>query len=206
MGWTCLIGPSGAGKSTLLRLLAGLPAAVRFDGRVTAPDRIAYLAQEDLLLPRLSALANVTLGARLRGGPVDRGEAMALLEAVGLKGMEARRPGQLSGGQRQRVALARALMEHAPLALLDEPFSALDAANRERMQDLALTRLAGCRVLLVTHDPFEALRLGQRILLLNGGRLEEIEALPGKAPHGPQTPGFGARYDEVMARLKGAVA
>lgn len=206
VGWTCLTGPSGAGKSTILRLLAGLPTAARFEGRVQAPDRVAYMAQHDLLLPRLSVLANVTLGQRLRAGRADRAAARAQLAAVGLAGMEARRPATLSGGQRQRVALARALMEHAPLALLDEPFSALDAETRERMQDLALVRFAGCRVLLITHDPFEALRLGTRICLLRDGVLQDLPALPGAAPHGPQTPGFGAAYEALMRGLRGAAA
>jgi putative hydroxymethylpyrimidine transport system ATP-binding protein len=203
-GWTCLIGPSGAGKSTVLRLLAGLPTGARFEGQVTKPDRIAYLAQQDMLQPRFSALTNVTIGQRLRGEREDRVRAAGLLRAVGLDGMEQRRPDELSGGQRQRVALARALIDDAPLALLDEPFSALDAANRQRMQDLAHDTLAGRSVLLVTHDPFEALRLGTRILLLATGRLVELPAMPGPAPHGPQTIGFGARYDHLMASLMGA--
>ncbi len=201
VGWTCLIGPSGAGKSTVLRLLAGLPTGARFEGQVTAPDRIAYMAQSDLLLPRLSAVENATLGQRLRGEPGDRARAAVLLAEMGLAGLERRRPAALSGGQRQRVSLARALIEDAPLALLDEPFSALDAANRQRMQDLALAHLAGRRVLLVTHDPLEALRLGQRICLMAGGRMEDLPTLPGPAPHSPQEPGFGRVYDGLMARL-----
>jgi len=203
-GWTCLIGPSGAGKSTVLRLLAGLPTGARFIGEVGAPARVAYLAQQDMLQPRFSALTNVTIGQRLRGEQADHARAATLLRAVGLEGMENRRPAELSGGQRQRVALARALIDDARLALLDEPFSALDAANRQRMQDLAHDTLTGRSVLLVTHDPFEALRLGTRIFLLAGGRLEELPAMPGPPPHGPQTVGFGARYDHLMARLMGA--
>jgi putative hydroxymethylpyrimidine transport system ATP-binding protein len=201
IGWTCLVGPSGAGKSTVLRLLAGLPTATRFEGRVTAPPRVAYMAQQDLLQPRLSVLGNVLIGQRLRGERVNRGRALTLLDAVGLHGLQARRPADLSGGQRQRVALARALMEEAPVALLDEPFSALDAVNRMRMQDLSRDRLAGKCVLLVTHDPFEALRLGDRIFMLARGRLEELPALPGPPPHGPQTPDFGAHYDRMLAQL-----
>lgn len=201
VGWTCLIGPSGSGKSTVLRLLAGLPTGARFEGTVTAPDRIAYMAQADLLLPRLTVMQNVELGQRLRGVKPDRARAASLLARTGLAGLERRRPAALSGGQRQRVALARALMEDAPLVLLDEPFSALDSANRQRMQDLAVTALAGRRVLLVTHDPLEAIRLGARICLLAGGRFTEIEALPGAIPHGAQEAGFGRIYETVMARL-----
>lgn len=201
VGWTCLIGPSGSGKTTVLRLLAGLPTGARFDGSVTAPDRIAYMAQADLLLPRLTVIQNVELGQRLRGLKPDHGRAAALLAQTGLAGLDHRRPAALSGGQRQRVALARALMEDAPLVLLDEPFSALDSANRQRMQDLALSSLAGRRVLLVTHDPLEAIRLGRRICLLAGGRLAELDALPGPVPHGALEAGFGQKYEAVMARL-----
>jgi putative hydroxymethylpyrimidine transport system ATP-binding protein len=204
IGWTCLVGPSGAGKSTVLRLLAGLSTAARFEGKVNAPARIGYMAQEDLLQPRLSVLSNVLIGQHLCGGAVDRAGAMALLQAVGLTGFERRMPKDLSGGQRQRVALARALMEDAPLALLDEPFSALDAANRIKMQDLARERLAGRAVLLVTHDPFEALRLGERIFLLANGRLAQIDALPGPPPHSPQSDGFGAHYDGLLMQLVAA--
>ncbi len=204
IGWTCLIGPSGAGKSTVLRLLAGLSTATRFEGTISSPSRIGYMAQEDLLQPRLSVLSNVLIGQHLRGGPVDTDLAMALLEAVGLTGFERRRPKALSSGQRQRVALARALMEDAPLALLDESFSALDAANRIKMQDLARDRLAGRAVLLVTHDPFEALRLGDRIFMLANGRLEQVDALPATPPHSPQTEGFGAHYDRILLQLLAA--
>lgn len=204
VGWTCLVGPSGAGKSTVLRLMASLSTAARFEGNVKAPARIGYMAQEDLLQPRLCVLSNVLIGQHLRGGPVDGAGAMALLHAVGLTGFERRMPKDLSGGQRQRVALARALMEDAPLALLDEPFSALDAANRIKMQDLARDRLAGRAVLLVTHDPFEALRLGDRIFLLANGRLAQIDALPGPPPHSPQTAGFGEHYDRILMQLLAA--
>ena len=157
-----------------------------------------------LLLPRLSVIGNVELGQRLRGVRPDRARAMALLAQTGLAGLEHRRPAALSGGQRQRVALARALMEDAPLVLLDEPFSALDSASRQRMQDLAVSCLAGRRVLLVTHDPLEAIRLGSRICLLAGGRLAELEALPGAIPHAAQEEGFGRIYESVMGRLMAA--
>ena len=198
-GWTCLLGASGAGKSTILRLLAGLPTGTRFEGRIRAPDRVAWMAQEDLLQPRLGVLGNVLLGCRLRGERADAARARALLASVGLGGMEDRAPSSLSGGQRQRVALARALMERAPLALLDEPFSALDAGTRRRMQDLARSQLAGTAVLLVTHDPMEALRLGDRVWLLSGARLDPVD-LPCEAPpRGLQS--LAAASELLMARL-----
>ncbi|MGV8988028.1 MAG: ABC transporter ATP-binding protein [Cypionkella sp.] len=200
-GWTCLLGASGVGKSTILRILAGLPVEASFDGQIEAPPRIAYMAQEDLLQPRLSVLDNVLIGQHLRGERPDRAHALGLLRSMGLEGYEKRRPASLSGGQRQRVALARALMEDAPLALLDEPFSALDAANRRKMQDLTVARMAGCCVLLVTHDPFEALRLGHRVLLLAEGRLQALPDLPGLPPHEMEGPAFAPAYERLIARL-----
>jgi putative hydroxymethylpyrimidine transport system ATP-binding protein len=179
--WTCLLGASGVGKSTLLRLLAGLALGVRFDGTygasdgVALPGRVALMAQSDLLLPWLECLGNVTLGARLRGQVPDLARAKALLAQVGLAEHLRRRPAQLSGGQRQRVALARTLMEDCPVILLDEPFSALDARTRAQMQELAARLLAGRTVLMVTHDPAEAARLGDQVLLMTAQGLAQVE-------------------------------
>ncbi len=176
---TCLLGASGVGKSTLLRLLAGLPTGVAFEGRVNRLPA-ALMAQEDGLLPWLSVAQNVALGARLRGEvPAD---PAALLASVGLAGFEARLPGTLSGGQRQRVALARTLAEDRPLVLLDEPFSALDARLRLEIGALALRLLAGRRVLIVTHDPAEAARLGDQILILTRAGLVPHPAPKGAVP------------------------
>ncbi len=184
--WSCLLGPSGCGKTTILRLIAGLETGVSFDGAVRASDgaavsgRVAYMAQTDLLLPWLDVIDNVTLGARLRGEPADLKAAFALLERLGLEKHVHKRPSRLSGGQRQRVALARTLMEDRPVVLLDEPFSALDACTRADMQDLAAKMLAGRTVLLVTHDPGEAARLGDHVFLLSHRGL--IEAVPPLVP------------------------
>jgi putative hydroxymethylpyrimidine transport system ATP-binding protein len=170
--WTCLLGASGVGKSTVLRLIAGLPTGAQFFGTVTASDarpldgRVAYMAQADLLFPWLDVVGNVTLGARLRARRPDTARARALIERVGLGPRAGRRPRTLSGGERQRVALARTLMEDRPVILLDEPFSALDARTRADMQELAAELLEGRTVLLVTHDPAEAARLGHAILLM----------------------------------------
>lgn len=170
--WTCVLGRSGVGKSTLLRLIAGLPCAGTFDGQITASDgidtagRISVMAQSDLLLPWLSVLENTVLGARLRGEAPDLQRAETLLERVGLLGDKHKKPNALSGGMRQRTALARTLMEDRRIALLDEPFSALDASTRADMQELAAEVLADKTVLLVTHDPAEAVRLGHQIIVL----------------------------------------
>ena len=160
------------GKTSLLRIIAGLepPAS----GRVTATDgqalagRIAYMAQQDLLLPWATVLANVMLGATLRGMAKDKARAMQLLDRVGLAGRERALPGELSGGMRQRAALARTLYEDRPVILMDEPFSALDAITRARIQNLAAELSRGRTVLLITHDPMEACRLGHHLLVLAG--------------------------------------
>lgn len=169
---TCILGRSGVGKSTLLRRIAGLECAGVFTGHITASDhdslvgRIAFMAQSDLLLPWLSVLENVVLGARLRGASPDMDRAKDLLGRVGLARYHTHKPAALSGGMRQRAALARTLMEDCPIALLDEPFSALDASTRADMQDLSAQLLAGKTVVIVTHDPAEAVRLGHQIVVL----------------------------------------
>lgn len=189
-GWSCLLGASGVGKSTVLRLIAGAGDSVAFDGQLGASDgapiapRIALMAQNDLLLPWLSAVDNVLLGARLRRTPLDPDRAHALLNDVGLDGLSKRKPHELSGGQRQRVALARTLMEDVPIVLLDEPFSALDVKIRLDMQDLAARLLAGRTVIHVTHDPGEAARLADDIHLMTADGVETLR--PGTpAPRAP---------------------
>ena len=172
-GWTCLLGPSGVGESTVLRLLLGLPTAGVVTGPIRAADgaplagRIGYMAQSDLLLPWLTVRENTVLGARLRAETPDVAAAERLLDRVGLARHADKKPAALSGGMRQRAALARTLMENRPIVLLDEPFSSLDAVTRADMQDLAAEVLIGKTVMLVTHDPAEAVRLGHQILLMS---------------------------------------
>ena len=174
--WTCLLGASGVGKSTVLRLFAGLAESVSFNGDLSDPGRVAMMAQQDLLMPWLSVLDNVLLGARLRGERPNRTLAHDRLAQVGLVDHADKLPPTLSGGQRQRVALARTLMENCAVVLLDEPFSALDALTRAQMQELTAELLRGCTVLLVTHDPNEAARLGHKILIMTPSGLVEIAA------------------------------
>ena len=210
---TCLLGPSGVGKTTLLRMVAGLaepepPTVIATDDGAPLDGHIAYMAQQDLLLPWLPVLDNVLLGARLRHerrSPGLMARARALLEQVGLGGREKDRPATLSGGQRQRVAIARTLMEDRPLVLMDEPFSALDALTRLRLQELAATALAGRTVLMVTHDPLEALRLGHCIHVMTGrpatiGPALEPPALP---PRPVDDPALLALQAELLRRLAG---
>jgi len=171
--WTCLLGASGIGKSTILRLILGLKTAGIFSGDIITSDgdaltdRISYMAQSDLLLQWLNVRENAVLGARLRGEQPDMLRAKALIERVGLTSHQDKHPAALSGGMRQRAALARTLMEDRPIVLLDEPFSALDASTRADMQELAAEMLEGKTVLLVTHDPAEASRLGHKIVLMS---------------------------------------
>jgi putative hydroxymethylpyrimidine transport system ATP-binding protein len=213
--FTCILGSSGVGKSSLLRLIAGLPPRRgTASGTVTDGDgkplteRIVYMDQRDLLLPWLTVLDNVLLGARLRGEPRQRGRALGLLAAVGLSGWEDARPDMLSGGMRQRAALARTLMEDRPIVLMDEPFQALDAITRLALQDLSARLLAGRTVLLVTHDPIEALRLGHHVQVLAGSpaRLDPPVAPPGVPPRDPADPALVGLYRVLIARLQSAAA
>lgn len=231
---TCLLGPSGVGKTSLLRLIAGLTGndggdagdggngggtvlpgtAVDQAGRAVQ-DRVAYMAQQDLLLPWASVLGNVLLGPRLRGEDRDPDivqRARGLIAQVGLKGREEVLPARLSGGMRQRVALARTLVENRPIVLMDEPFSALDAITRFALQELAARLLAERTVLLVTHDPLEALRLGHRIYVMAGSparletALDVLDDVGGadELPAPPRDPGNAdvlARQADLLKRL-----
>jgi putative hydroxymethylpyrimidine transport system ATP-binding protein len=206
--WTCLLGPSGVGKSTLLRLVAGLVAGDP-EGRVAAADgrpvatRVAFMAQQDLLLPWLDAQDNVLLGQRLRGERPDAVRARALLADLGLAAAAGLKPAALSGGMRQRVALARTLMEDRPIVLMDEPFAAVDAVTRLRLQGLAAERLAGRTVLLVTHDPLEALRLGHHVFVMTGrpARLSDPIRPPGDPLRAVDDPAVLALQGELLRRL-----
>ena len=185
--WTCLLGSSGVGKSTILKLFAGLGDEVTFSGELGASDgqpdgRVALMAQNDLLLPWLSVSQNVCLGATLRGETNDNDRVAEVLNRVGLAEKLESKPGQLSSGQRQRVALARTLMEDRPIVLLDEPFSALDARTRAQMQELAAEVLVGRTVLLVTHDPAEAARIGHVIKVMTANGIEDVVPPAGAVP------------------------
>jgi NitT/TauT family transport system ATP-binding protein len=168
--FVCLLGASGCGKSTLLNLVAGLDPVTA--GSIELPgDRAALMFQESALFPWLTAAGNVELALRLRGlGKAERkAEAARLLRLVRLEGAAHKRAHELSGGMRQRVALARALAQQADVLLMDEPFAALDAITRDVLHG-ELTSLwaeTGVAILFVTHNVREAVRLGQRVVLLS---------------------------------------
>ncbi|MBI1384686.1 MAG: ATP-binding cassette domain-containing protein [Rhizobiales bacterium] len=178
---TAILGPSGSGKSTLLRALAGLLDITGWaiehgrDGHA----RIALMEQSASLLPWLDVAGNISIGARLRGVPINHRRRDELLRRIGLSEVAAAPPETLSGGMRQRVSLARALYEQADLLLLDEPFTSLDAITRRRMQDLVAAESTGRTLVIVTHDPDEALRLGERIVLLEGTPARIVTLEPG---------------------------
>lgn len=207
---TCLLGPSGVGKTSLVRLVAGLTG--HQEGGISCSDskplkgRYAWMAQQDLLLPWLTVRKNVTLGTRLRGEPPAPDRAERLLQLVGLWKYRDERPASLSGGMRQRVALARTLFEDRPVVLMDEPFSALDAITRYQLQDAASGLLRGRTVLLVTHDPLEALRLGHRIHVMSGrpARLDEALVPLGDPPRDPREPEILRLQAELLTRLAAA--
>lgn len=169
-----LLGPSGCGKSTFLNTVAGLleptSGTIEIDGVAKSgiPKSAGYMFQEDTLLPWESALSNVMLPQDI-AGKRDEKEAIALLEMVGLKGFEHKRPSQLSGGMRKRVQFARLLAQKPSIVFMDEPFGALDALTKLVMQQelLNIMERDPKTVLFVTHDPAEAILLSDRILIFS---------------------------------------
>ena len=183
-----LLGGSGSGKSTLLRILAGLdPDAT---GDFTVPSRHAVVFQEHRLLPWKRVADNVGLGVPGRDG---RERSVAALAEVGLSDRARSWPVELSGGQAQRVAFARALVREPEVLLLDEPFGALDALTRLKMQALfgRLRSRHGFAALLVTHDVDEAVLLADRVLVLDGGRIAADLPVALEYPRAQDDPGFG---------------
>lgn len=169
-GTVCLFGPSGCGKTTLFNCIAGLEkldsgAILGMEGR-----RVAYMFQEDRLLPWINARENVEVVLR----HADEKQAQKWLEAVGLGEDGDKRPSELSGGMRQRVALARALAFGGDVILLDEPFRALDPKTRLRMETLVQEHSREALKLLVTHDREEAQFLADQILYLEGPPLRIV--------------------------------
>lgn len=198
--FVALLGRSGSGKSTFLRALAGLDHGVPGSGRLGTPDAVSVVFQDARLLPWKSVVDNVSLGLK---GETPRERALHALAEVELTARARAWPMQLSGGEQQRAALARSLVREPELLLLDEPFGALDALTRLRMQALLLDLCARHRpaVLLVTHDVDEAIHLAQRVLVLDQGRfIVDLKVdLPAEA--GPRQRRFAEVRSELLSSL-----
>jgi sn-glycerol 3-phosphate transport system ATP-binding protein len=203
--FTVLLGPSGCGKTTCLRIVAGLETAS--DGRVEIAGRdvtdlppasrgVAMVFQSYALFPHLSVAENIIFGLKARHVPApERARRLArAVEILGIGHLLERRPGQLSGGQQQRVALGRAIVAEAPVCLMDEPLSNLDAQLRAdmRREILALQRRLGITMLYVTHDQTEAMGMADQIVLLRDGHIEQ-DAPPAEIYARPAT-SFAARF------------
>ncbi len=182
----CIVGPSGCGKTTLLRIAAGLDGpdagTVSLDGRTLTggsvfvpPEqrRIGMVFQDYALFPHLSVAANVMFGLSGMGAADQRKIALSALERVGLAAKADAYPDILSGGEQQRVALARAIVPRPSVMLMDEPFSNLDRRMRDQVRDdtMELLRETGATSIVVTHDPEEAMRVADKIVLMRGGQV-----------------------------------
>lgn len=207
----CLLGASGCGKTTTLRLVAGLERVdageISINGQVVAaPDRhvppdkrgVGLMFQDFALFPHLRVIDNVAFGLRGMAGAEREARASEMLERVGMTRYRLSYPHELSGGEQQRVALARALAPNPKILLMDEPFSSLDPLLRGqvRRDTFALLRRLGTTVLLVTHDPDEAMEVGDRIALMRGGRLAQV---------GPAAQMFDQPVDREAASFFGDV-
>ena len=214
--FVCVIGPSGCGKSTLARILAGLDSHTSgealLDGKAIAgpgPDR-GMVFQGYSLFPWLTVKKNVMFGPQMKGAGRDEAErdARMWLELVGLDKFADAYPHQLSGGMRQRVAIARALVNQPRILLMDEPFGALDAQTRAKMQShlIDIWKNIDITVLFITHDLDEAIYLADRILVLKAhpGEVQEIIEVPVPRPRAPaqfNSPAFRAtkaRLEELI--------
>ena len=197
-----LLGPSGCGKTTTLRLIAGFERVesgeIRLEDKyiespsIHAPPEsreIGFVFQDYALFPHLNVLENVAFGLKGLSSNARRGQALEVLEMVGLAGLRDRKPHDLSGGEQQRVALARSIAPSPKLILLDEPFSNLDAGLRQatRKEVRQLLKDAGMSAMLVTHDREEALSFADRVAVMENGRLEQTGA-PEAIYNHPKTP------------------
>jgi NitT/TauT family transport system ATP-binding protein len=213
----CIVGPSGCGKTTLLRLLAGLVlpdrGQVRLNGQpVQGPCReIGFVFQKANLMPWRSVFDNVLLPLQIQHMPASEAEQQAsqALELVGLTEFAANYPRELSGGMEQRVAIARALAHQPEILLLDEPFGALDALTRERLNHelLRVWEISRKTVVMVTHDIREAVFLADRVLVLSQrpGRVAAVVPVTLPRPRSPSliySEAFGALAYEVRQAIR----
>lgn len=201
-----LLGPSGCGKSTLLRIVAGLERD--YSGQALHGEgEVAFVFQEPRLMPWLTVAENIGFADDRAH---DRPRVAQLIREVGLEGFEQALPKQLSGGMAQRVAIARGLYSRPRVLLLDEPFSAVDAFTRMKLQDLLLALAAhhGIALLLVTHDVDEALYLGDRVLVMGSrpGRVLETLEVPLARPRDRRDPLLAQLRAEALTALHRAHA
>jgi ABC-type nitrate/sulfonate/bicarbonate transport system ATPase subunit len=201
-----VVGPSGSGKTTLLRIAAGLEVPDSGRAVLRKGTKLGFVFQEPRLLGSLTARGNVALGLGSRRA--EREGAIRVDEIVEILGLGDHRrayPSELSGGLAQRVALGRALVRDPDLLFMDEPFSALDAPLRRRLQDELLAILAARRTsaLFVTHDLVEALYLGDRAIALRGGRIVRDEAILLPRPRETRSPLFVGLQDSLACTLGG---
>lgn len=210
-----LVGPSGCGKTSLLRVVAGFerPSSGTALVRGAAPrpgGGAGVVFQQPRLFPWRTVGGNIGFALARQGVPrAARGGRIAeLLERVGLPGTAGRRTWELSGGQQQRVALARALAAEPELLLMDEPFAALDALTRERLQEEVRTLAGrlGTTVLFVTHSAEEAVLLGSRVLVMAAGPGRVVAELPVGLDRDPDTDVSALRASAEFARLRGRLA
>lgn len=218
--FVCLAGPSGCGKTTLLRLIAGFmrpsEGAIRVDGhRIARPGaERGVVFQQPTLFPWLSVRKNVELGPKLRGVPATerRQHADHFLSMVGLADFADQRPYELSGGMQQRAQIARVLTNDPDIVLMDEPFGALDALTRERLQNelLEIWRATGKTVLFITHSVDEAVFLGSRVMVMSPrpGRIVFDEPVsfsdPGSTLEPEQIRAL-PEFVELVERVRGAI-
>jgi len=211
--FVCLIGASGCGKSTLLRIIAGFETATRGDALMwgmpiagPAPDR-GMVFQDYGLFPWLTVRGNIGFGPTSRGRPSAevRDTVERFISLVGLERFADAYPHQLSGGMKQRVAIARVLANDAEVVLMDEPFGALDAMTRERLQDelLEIWQRTGLTVLFVTHSIEEAIFLSERVVVMSPGpgRIDSEMRIDLPRPRDVAAPDFNAIRRELAHRL-----
>jgi len=214
----CLLGPSGCGKTTVLNLMAGFLAptvgTLTLAGRpIHGPgvDRAVVFQSDDALFTWLRTIDNVAFGLRMRGLSQERRYAIAreYLHLVHLDGQEHKYPGELSGGMKQRVQIARVLANDPQILLMDEPFGALDAQTRTRLQDelVEIWRQTRKTILFITHDIAEAVLLADRVGVMTcgpGARMHTIISVDLPRPRRRSSPGFGEMWEQLNILIESA--